>query len=239
MAAFIEKTCSKCGAIKNGDAFFKDSSKKDGRRSTCKACDRATDGQQVVRRRMTNHAYYHRNKGRIKAEKQRYRLRNRARIAAQKRRYYHEQSASHRARANRYYEQHKELFQKWSRESRLRHTDRNKERAQQWRTNNPHVIKALRARRKARLRNAAGRFTGKQWQALCEWFGNICLCCGAPPPLTVDHVIPLISGGSNDISNVQPLCGSCNFRKHTKTHDYRDAGRLAAFLEAVGTSSNP
>lgn len=39
--------------------------------------------------------------------------------------------------------------------------------------------------------------------------------------LTPDHVVPLGKGGSNDISNIQPLCLPCNLKKHNRCTDYR------------------
>jgi 5-methylcytosine-specific restriction protein A len=38
--------------------------------------------------------------------------------------------------------------------------------------------------------------------------------------LEADHVVPLTKGGSNDISNIQPLCGTCNRRKFVNIVDY-------------------
>jgi 5-methylcytosine-specific restriction enzyme A len=40
-----------------------------------------------------------------------------------------------------------------------------------------------------------------------------CQSCGQTAKLSIDHIIPLASGGSNDISNLQTLCGSCNSQK--------------------------
>jgi 5-methylcytosine-specific restriction endonuclease McrA len=63
-------------------------------------------------------------------------------------------------------------------------------------------------------------------------FNNRCLNCGLDEAqlavlhrtLSPDHVRPLAKEGTNDLSNIQPLChgkGGCNNRKHTKWVDYR------------------
>jgi 5-methylcytosine-specific restriction endonuclease McrA len=76
--------------------------------------------------------------------------------------------------------------------------------------------------RRARKRGNGGTFTLEEWHALCERYGNRCLCCGATGvPLHIDHVIPLARGGRNDVSNLQPLCKPCNSQKYAKHIDYR------------------
>jgi len=43
-----------------------------------------------------------------------------------------------------------------------------------------------------------------------------CVKCGSDRQLTVDHIIPLAKGGSNDLSNFQTLCRRCNSGKRDR-----------------------
>lgn len=72
------------------------------------------------------------------------------------------------------------------------------------------------------LRNA-GSHTPEEWDQLCARYDHRCLCCGEEKPLTKDHIMPLSKGGVNTIDNLQPLCMTCNVRKHARHIDYRQA----------------
>jgi 5-methylcytosine-specific restriction endonuclease McrA len=79
-------------------------------------------------------------------------------------------------------------------------------------------------RRRARKRQAEGSHTIEEWEALKALCDYACLCCGKREPeitLTRDHVISLEKGGSDWITNIQPLCARCNSKKNTKSTDYR------------------
>ena len=76
---------------------------------------------------------------------------------------------------------------------------------------------------RARKRGAKGRFTKKQWEELKTKYNFTCLSCRKSEPeikLSADHVVPLTKGGTNYISNIQPLCRPCNSSKSTKTINY-------------------
>jgi len=62
-------------------------------------------------------------------------------------------------------------------------------------------------------------FTATEWLALVEASGGRCLRCGGAEDLTVDHIVPLALGGSNLISNIQPLCATCNGIKEREVAD--------------------
>lgn len=77
--------------------------------------------------------------------------------------------------------------------------------------------------RQNREREAVGFHSEGEWETLKAQYGFTCPSCKKPEPeikLTRDHIIPLVKGGSHFIENIQPLCQSCNSRKHTQVVKY-------------------
>lgn len=73
----------------------------------------------------------------------------------------------------------------------------------------------------------AQKFIGKQKIRLFIFKrdGWLCLKCGTPENLTIDHINPISKGGENVISNLQTLCKSCNSIKRATYKDYRNGAR--------------
>lgn len=109
-----------------------------------------------------------------------------------------------------------------------------KKNPEKWRESNRRAVAAYKLRNKnaakehvrarnLRMRGLSGHHTLAEWLFLCSsmFFGR-CACCLAKTDLTRDHIIPItVSGSSDDITNIQPLCRACNASKGTKTIDYR------------------
>lgn len=81
----------------------------------------------------------------------------------------------------------------------------------------------LNLQRRTRKLNADGTHTFEEWENMKAQYNWTCPCCGKREPeikLTEDHIISLSKGGSDNIENIQPLCRSCNSKKHTETIKY-------------------
>ena len=75
------------------------------------------------------------------------------------------------------------------------------------------------SQRRAIKRGNGGSFSSEQWENLKSIYLFTCPCCFKKEPevkLTVDHIMPVKLGGSNNIENLQGLCPICNCSKHAK-----------------------
>ena len=83
------------------------------------------------------------------------------------------------------------------------------------------LVKQKTWRNRAAKFGAIGDVTLEDFERLCQEADGKCLCCGRKARLTMDHIVPLSKGGGNDISNIQPLCMTCNNKKNDRIIDYR------------------
>jgi len=114
-----------------------------------------------------------------------------------------------------------EQHRKENREYRLRYRDEllEKDRARTKRPDRQEVLQKCRRNRKARVRGAEGSHTVAQLNELFDKQKRRCPYCRVKLTLKnrhLDHIEPVSRGGSNDISNCQWTCDTCNLRKHAK-----------------------
>lgn len=248
---FDGKVCTKCKEWKPITRFNK-LANSDKLRSWCVECNRKyklehrnknrTKYNETARQYYSDHkeTIRQRQKAAYDADPQSYRDRaiqfrkeNHEKVIEWSRRTYYRFQEDRRSRNRKYHADHRDEILRKRKLHWHANADQYKAIHHRWAKENQDKIRAARWRYKARKKDAAGSFTSSEWTALCHWFGDTCLACGSPNNLTIDHVVPLVCGGSNWITNLQPLCVSCNCSKQDKTIDYRDPDHLAAFLESI------
>lgn len=103
-----------------------------------------------------------------------------------------------------------------------------KERALKWGRNNKKKRKLIKDRWREKNRERTNFLTRLYhyrkksaggilyFEQVMTLYGKDCHYCGKPKSNTVDHVVPLSRGGTNEITNLVPACGRCNSRKGNK-----------------------
>lgn len=107
----------------------------------------------------------------------------------------------------------------------------------EWRRNNPDKVRIIHARYRANYYKASGSHTVDEWKKIKKVYKNLCAWCGRKEPfedlkfrfLTLDHIMPLSRGGTNDKTNIQPLCFSCNCKKSDAILDINLKNTLSTY----------
>lgn len=116
---------------------------------------------------------------------------------------------------------------------------RKREYAAKYRAANRSKILEYERKYKEAMRAASGSFLPEDWELLLKVYGGKCVACGGTDQLTADHVIPVSFGGSNGIENRQPLCKSCNSRKHNQSTDFRPKETIDLLQPPEITQNSP
>lgn len=128
-----------------------------------------------------------------------------------------------RTRHKAYREDHSDTITMYMKSYRAENREAILEAERAWMRANPLAVIAKNQKRRTAKISAGPSFTKSDWQRYLDLFGERCLACGSDSKLTVDHVVPLVKGGSNTIENLQGLCQPCNSSKGAKTYDFRSA----------------
>lgn len=84
-----------------------------------------------------------------------------------------------------------------------------------------YAYKYINGIRASRLEENGGAHTQAEWKAKIAWqkykcANPYCACDLRKCDYEQDHIIPVVSGGTDDIGNIQALCTPCNRRKGVK-----------------------
>ncbi len=237
------RTCSSCGVFKRSEEFGKDKRARDGLKAKCRPCETEYMRQYHLSRKeelnQRSRDYYQKHKDEILTQKKQWRIDNpdeasrRDRRANQKRskrkhreqmrRWRRDNPEEARAIARRSYHKHRHTRRAESKARYRENSDEYKAKAAQYRKENKERVLKWNRDRKMRKMGIPGYHTLDQWYVLCSFFEDVCPCCGEERGFTVDHIIPVTWDGATDwITNIQPLCGSCNTSKRNgHATDYR------------------
>lgn len=204
------KKCKKCQKDKAHSDFYKATHHKDGLSSLCKICTNKK-----------NKEWASQNKSKVRGYIKKWTLNNIEKVKQVIKKYKAVKKEVIKQKSKEYKKKNSEKIKQYQKS----HYEKNKERklrlGMEYRRNNPDKNAEYSRNRRAKKSGNGGKITKDEWNKLLDFYGNKCLCCGSKDKLTMDHILPLVSGGKHTIDNVQPLCSSCNSSKGARYIDYR------------------
>lgn len=180
------KQCTKCGETKPLDQFYKQNECRGGRRPDCKTC------------------FYAACKARLRP----------GQGAEYSRRFRERNPSSDR----KYYEKNRHVLIPKMVEYNRRNKEAYLAKMRAWRKANPEKVQVWVRNRRAKLKGLSGSHTLADILAMMNIQRGKCVYCRCDitKSYQVDHIVPVARGGSNDKSNLQLLCRTCNLDKRDK-----------------------
>lgn len=161
------------------------------------------------------------------------------RDSEKRKKYYDENKVQENLNSKIYYATHRDKRRSDAREHRKLNAGRLREKRAEWRRNNPEYGSEHRKHNKdkysvyaenRRCRLQTGRLSLDIIAKLLELQNSKCAICSRPlkSKYHLDHIIPLVAGGSNTDSNVQLTHPTCNYQKGQQLPEefMRTLGRL-------------
>ena len=166
-------------------------------------------------RRAYRQQHYAANRAKILEKARLYRLENLEKISERDRVYFKTHKREICTRVQIYYQEHRQERLSYAREYATEHGDKIRAYLITYKTQHPEYIRLKSSRRRALEANAPiSDLTAQDWQDIKEHYGHRCVYCGKKPQrLTMDHITPLVNGGSHTKSNIVPACKNCNSKK--------------------------
>lgn len=161
--------------------------------------------------------YYVNNTERILEYQKMYRIKNKESIRQKRKEYYSNNKELINTKTREYYKNNKEKLLFKSKQYYIENKEKISEYCKAYaKSERGKTLRKINENKRRTLKKKALSFLSqKQWQNIVDKFNNSCAYCGSDNvTLTMDHFIPISSGGEFTVSNIVPCCYSCNSSKN-------------------------
>jgi hypothetical protein len=182
----VAKKCTipECGEIKPIEDFSKKTHGIGQRRGECKNCQSKR-----------GYNYRKNNRGKIAESGHKYRENNRDRIAE-------------------YRKNNSDKIAEYGRNYYVSNREKVAERTRNWKRKNPHILRLINSRRRARKNKLPDTLTAEQYEKTLRYFDGACALTGQTLNLEKEHAIPIAVGyGGTTFENCYPMARGLNQSK--------------------------
>ena len=201
------KICTMCKIEKELIEFNKNHLSKDGLTTRCKGC-----------LRITKQIHYTKNKEKVLLKNKTWRLENSHKCKERRSKYYQANKEQVNIKSALWVKNNPEKVKLTRDRYAIHNIDTVRAQKRAWSKRNPESARLAQHRRRARKLENGGEYTFKDIEVLLLEQDQKCKYCNTDivNEYHIDHILPIVLKGSNDLSNIQLLCPSCNQRKGSK-----------------------